>query len=79
MKGAGLPGPVPGVSDGAFVDDVDFGRLAIDQKLVRITNRGVIGAVGDVLPSEWKVFRGAGVPVRPFVARPEFEGELATP
>src|SRR4030095_1938141 len=70
--------PIPAVLDGALVDDLDLGRRAVNHKLDRQTRGKELLIVGDVFPKEAKVLGGERMPVGPFVAVAQLEGELAT-
>jgi hypothetical protein len=70
-------GLVPRVLDGERVDDLDLGRLAVDQKLDIRSSRGEVLVAGDVFPEEPEILGREGMAVGPFVTGAQLERELA--
>ncbi len=67
----------PAVPDGAFVEDFYRRRLSIDKEFQRRSGWRQFLVVGHILPKESKIFGREGMSVRPLVAAPQPEGELA--
>jgi hypothetical protein len=61
-------GLVPAVLDGALVDDLDLGRLAVDQELDLAGRTRELLVVGDVFPERIGILGGEGMAVGPSVA-----------
>ena len=70
-------GLLPGVLDGQRVDDLDPGRLAVDEEFDGRSGRRQFAVVGDILPEETEVVGGERLAVRPLVTGAQLQGELA--
>ncbi len=67
----------PAVPNGLGIDHLEFRRLALDQHLLGQTRSVELLVRGHVLEPIAEILRGEGLPVRPFVARTQTEGENA--
>ena len=68
---------LPAITEGPFVQHLEDRRLAVHEHRRRRSGRRELGIVGDILPPVAEVLSGEGMPVRPFVTRPEMQGEDA--
>ena len=71
-------GLAPAVADRQLVQDLDLGRLAVDEQLDVGTGRRQVRVGRDVLPVEAEVLGGERLPVGPAVALAQVEGEDPT-
>ena len=71
-------GRIPGIAHRYLVDDLELGRLAVDDHHPRRARGRQVLVVGDVLPPVAEVFRRKGTAVRPLVAAAQGEGKDAT-